>query len=463
MVALIKKNNPHTADILSANKVANREVELNDMRLLKKIVPVLLSAAMLTNLMACSSSTAENSASGGSTEKVSITFWSAPNATQTKYWTDEAKAFMLKNENITINVSAMSESPSSEAGITNAISSGTAPTASENITRGFAAQLAESDAIIDLSKTSAFSTIVKARSMETIVEGWAFDGGKQYVVPLYCSPTMIAYNAEIVTDNVPVTYDDLFALQSKLDKDQFLYYRLELSSSNWWECWYDFLLNYYAITKTPFITGTELTANEKACVTVLNYYQKLRDTSGAILKQDAGDAFPTGKALSYTLGSWAIPTMADKYPEFKYGSGYVLGMPLKSSSSDDGYTFGDAKGIVIYASASSDQQKAAEDFMSWVMSDSQSDMDLLEECALIPARGDFDTNATFTAYFKENPALKKYADAVKFSIPSMDNKNMTQIQTAMREKAILPLMNNKIKTGTEAWTAMKSAIQGTLD
>jgi ABC-type glycerol-3-phosphate transport system substrate-binding protein len=97
------------------------------------------------------------------------------------------------------------------------------------------------------------------------------------------------------------------------------------------------------------------------------------------------------------------------------------------------------------------------------MSNPQNDLKLLTQCALIPARGDFDTNVAFTNSFKDNPALKKYADAVKISIPSMDNQNMTQIQTAMRENAILPLMNNQIKTGTEAWTAMESAIMGALN
>lgn len=434
------------------------------MKLLKKVIPVLLSVTMLTSLFACSKNATQDTSGASSTKKVSITFWSAPNATQTKYWSDEAKSYMAEHKNITVKVSAMSESPSSEAGITNAISSGTEPTASENITRGFAEQLAESSAIIDLSKTTAFSTIVKARAMTQIVKGWEFSGGEQYVIPLYCSPTLIAYNAKILNGSkAPTTYAELFALKSKLTKDQFLYYRLELSSTNWWECWYDFLSNYYAITKTPFVTGEKLTANENACVTVLNYYQKLRDTKNAILKQDAGDAFPAGKSLSYTLGSWAIPTMADKYPKFQYSTSYVLGMPLKSSSSDAGYTFGDTKGIVIYASASPEQQKAAEDFVSWVMSNPQSDMKLLKDCALIPARGNFDTTAIFTNYFKKNPALKIYADAVKVSIPSMDNQNMTQVQTAMRKNAIVPLMNNQIKTGAAAWVAMKAAIKDVLD
>jgi multiple sugar transport system substrate-binding protein len=431
------------------------------MNLVKKVSPVLLAAAILLSLTACNNSSTKTESNVG-TKPVAITFWSAPNATQTQYWTDEANSFMAQNKTVTIKVSAMSESPSSEAGITNAIASGSQPTASENITRGFAEQLASSDAIVDLSKTSAFAAIVKSRSMDSIVKGWEFDGGKQYVIPLYCSPTLIAYNTKMVSGKAPVTYDDLFALQSKLSANQFLFYRAELSSSNWWECWYDFMSNYYAITKTPFITGNKLTADDSASIKVLDYYQKLRDTKGGLLKQDAGDAFPEGKALSYTLGSWAIPTMIQKYPNFNYGTNYVLGLPLKSSSSDAGGTFGDTKGIVVYASASAAQQAAAETFLTWVMTDPQSDMKLLEQCALIPARGDFDTNATFTNYFKENSALKQYADAVKLSTPSMDNQNMTQIQTAMREKAILPLMNGQIKTGEAAWTAMKSAIQATL-
>lgn len=431
------------------------------MRLIKKVSSVLLATAMLLSLTACNNSS-KNAVNSTGSKTVSITFWSAPNAAQTQYWTDEANSFMTQNKDITIKVSAMSESPSSEAGITNAIASGSQPTASENITRGFAEQLASSDAIIDLSKTSAFAAIVKARSMDSIVKGWEFDGNKQYVIPLYCSPTLIAYNTKMVNGKVPETYDDLFALQSKLGANQFLFYRSELSSSNWWECWYDFMSNYYAITKTPFITGNKLTADDSASIKVLDYYQKLRDTKGGLLKQDAGDAFPEGQALSYTLGSWAIPAMADKYPNFKYGTNYILGLPLKSSSSDAGGTFGDTKGVVIYASASVAQQAAAETFISWVMTNPQSDMKLLEQCALIPARGDYDSNATFTAYFKQNPALKEYADAVKLSTPAMDNQNMTQIQTAMREDAILPLMNNQIKTGDEAWTAMKSAIQATL-
>ena len=61
-----------------------------------------------------------------------------------------AADFEKQNEDITVEVSQMKESPSSEATIQSAIASNTAPTLSENINRSFAAQLAASQAILPL-------------------------------------------------------------------------------------------------------------------------------------------------------------------------------------------------------------------------------------------------------------------------------------------------------------------------
>ena len=46
----------------------------------------------------------------------------------------------------------MKESPTSEAGIQSAIAGKSAPTMSENINRGFAAQLSESKALVPLDE-----------------------------------------------------------------------------------------------------------------------------------------------------------------------------------------------------------------------------------------------------------------------------------------------------------------------
>ena len=58
-----------------------------------------------------------------------------------------AEQYKEVNPNVEVTVSAMPESPSSEAGIQSAIASGTAPAASENVFRGFASQLAEAQAM----------------------------------------------------------------------------------------------------------------------------------------------------------------------------------------------------------------------------------------------------------------------------------------------------------------------------
>ena len=59
----------------------------------------------------------------------------------------------------------MPESPSSEAGIQNAIATGTVPAVSENINRGFAATLAASGAVYDLSGEAWFQEVIEARKM----------------------------------------------------------------------------------------------------------------------------------------------------------------------------------------------------------------------------------------------------------------------------------------------------------
>ena len=50
-------------------------------------------------------------------------------------------------------------------------------------------------------------------------------------------------------------------------------------------------------------------------------------------------------------------------------------------------TYADAKGIVMYAQATEEEQAAAMKFLEFVYSDENNDMKLLEMTSLIPARG----------------------------------------------------------------------------
>lgn len=104
-------------------------------------------------------------------------------------WESKAQAFNetkteVDGKVVKVKVQQMPESPSSEAGIQNAIATETAPAVSENVNRGFAATLAASDVVYDLSGEDWFNEVVEARQMSETMENWAIDG-KQYVLPVY--------------------------------------------------------------------------------------------------------------------------------------------------------------------------------------------------------------------------------------------------------------------------------------
>ena len=71
----------------------------------------------VTVLFTGCSNQSKESGSGATDGKTKITFWAAPNPTQLKYWQEMAADFEKQNEDITVEVSQMKESPSSEATI----------------------------------------------------------------------------------------------------------------------------------------------------------------------------------------------------------------------------------------------------------------------------------------------------------------------------------------------------------
>ena len=143
-----------------------------------------------TLLSACGGNPEDSAANDG---KTNITFWAAPNPTQLKYWQEMADEFEKQNEDITVEVTQMKESPSSEATIQSAIASNTAPTLSENINRSFAAQLAASEAILPLEQQASFDTIVEDRNMKQTIDSWKFSDDSQYVLPVYSNPILFGW------------------------------------------------------------------------------------------------------------------------------------------------------------------------------------------------------------------------------------------------------------------------------
>lgn len=437
---------------------------------MKKMASMVLAASLtVSGLAACS-----NEEKGSSTSKdegvTTIEFWAAPNPTQQVYWKEVAEEFTKENPDIKVNVSPMKESPTSEASIQSAIAGGNAPTMSENINRGFAAQLAESKALVPLNELDGWDEVKKNRNMENTMKGWEFADGKQYVLPIYSNAMLFGWRLDILKElgynEPPKTYSEMLEVAKKLKEkypDKYVWAKADLADPTAWKRWFDFFMLYNAASDgNKFVEGSDFTADEKAGLQVLNFMNDLREED-ALMTRQAKDPFESGLGIFTDIGPWTIPYWADKFPELKWNETYTLTVPPVPDGMDkkDVKTFADTKGLVIYASATKEQQDAAMEFINWVYSNPENDLKWLEKTNLPPARDDLTTNETFKAFFENNPALQPYAAAVPNAIPPMDNSKYNDIQTFIGQHAFNPVVKGE-KDPETGWKDMQEAIEGAL-
>ena len=436
---------------------------------MKKMLFGIAAVMAGTVLIAGCSNQSKESGSGGSDGKTKITFWAAPNPTQLKYWKEMAADFEKQNEDITVEVSQMKESPSSEATIQSAIASNTAPTLSENINRSFAAQLAASQAILPLEKQDSFDTIVKARNMSQTIDSWKFSDGSQYVLPVYSNPILFGWRLdslkELGFDEAPKTYSELLKVVDKLKgTDKALWAKKDLADPTAWMRWFDFFPLYNAASEgASFVENNQFTADEAAMTDVFDLMHTLANAK-VLRTGEATDPFENGDSIMTDLGPWTFPNWEEKYPELKFGENYTVTTPVVPDALADAKqvsTYADAKGIVMYAQATEEEQAAAMKFLEFVYSDENNDMKLLEMASLIPARDDATENDAFNAYFEENPAMKVYAENVPYAVPAMDNEKYNDIQQVFGEQAWVPVVRGE-KDAKTAVNDAKTAVEGAL-
>lgn len=438
------------------------------MKFRKGLVLFLAAALTVSGLAGCSGDGKEKA--GTKDGVTTIEFWAAPNPTQQVYWKDMADKFMAENKNIKVNVSPMKESPTSEASIQSAIAGGNAPTMSENINRGFASQLAESKALVALDELENWDTLIKNREMEKTMEGWKFADGHQYVMPIYSNAMLFGWRLDILKElgfnEPPKTYSEMIEVAKKLKEkypDKYVWAKADLADPTAWKRWFDFFMLYDAASEgNKFIEGDSFAGDEKAGVEVLTLMDNLRKEK-ALLTREAKDPFESGLGIFTDIGPWTIDYWKDQFPKMKFNETYALAAPPVPDgvSTEDVKTFADTKGIVVYASATKEQQKAAMEFMQWVYSNPENDLAWLEKTNLPPARDDLTTNESFKEFFSKNPALETYAASVPNAIPPIDNPKYDDLQTLIGQKAVNPIVKGETDP-QKAWDEMKQAIEGAL-
>lgn len=424
-----------------------------------------MMAALLAICTAASVFAGCGKSQGGGVQVVD--FWSAPNQAQYDYWLAKAQAFNetkteVNGKVVEVQVQQMPESPSSEAGIQTAISTGTVPAASENINTGFAATLAESGVIYELQDQDWYRQIVKNRAMETAVEGWQIDG-KQYVIPLYINPMAFQWNVKALNalgfDAPPATQAEFEAViqafadekdgkMAELGVTHTFYRPALLRADQWWERWYDFQMVYQSYNGGGnWVDGNTLSLNAENTEKAFEFLGIMGNTimTGEITPLWTLDQVPVLFSIN---APWEISQLKEAGKE--YGTDYVYGPTIVEKEGDTSYSYADSKGIVFYKheSISQDEHDGAAAFISWVYSAENSaaaDLEWLNATNMMPVRGDMADNETFAPVMEELPALKGLAEYIPNAIPSMSHAKMTEIQTALTEAGLVPYMEEVLQ------------------
>lgn len=435
---------------------------------MKKFTALFLAAAMTVSVVAgCGSGNGENgsgsgSDSGSSSGKITVDFWTAPQQVQYDLWESRAKAFNetkteVNGKVVEVKVQQMPESPSSEAGIQNAIATGTAPAVSENINRGFAATLAASDVVYDLSSEDWFNDVVEARQMGDTMDNWAIDG-KQYVLPIYVNPMVWQWNMKglkvLGYDKAPETLAEFQEVMEAFaaNKDALAevgithsFYRPSLTRSDqYWDRWFDFMMIYDGLSGgKSIVDGNKLTMDKDDAIAAM----EVIGTFGNSIQQSELSSIWIEENPS-VLVSINAPWEISLYRENNsvYGEDYVYGPALVRNAGDKPYNYADSKGLTFYKAdnVSEDQHLGAVEFVKWVYSkenSAQSDLEWLNATTMLPVRGDLNDNEVFADVMNEYPELAALAEWVPYAIPGLATDKDADIWTAFTESCSAPYMN----------------------
>ena len=404
------------------------------MKKMKKLAALSMAAAMAVSLAACggesagasseaSGETAAESTATASGEVIEVDFWTAPQQVQYDLWESWAVEFNATNtqvngKTVQVKVQQMPESPSSEAGIQNAIATGTAPAVSENVNRGFAATLAASGVVYDLSEEDWFNEVIEARQMGDTMDAWAIDG-KQYVLPLYVNPMTWQWNTKALDAmgyEVPTTLAEFQEIMDNFDakKDDLAavgvthsFYRPSLvRPDQYWDRWSDFMMIYDGLSGgKSIVEGDTLTMDRDAAIQAM---EVIGDFGNSLQQGELSSIWV--EAQPSVLVTINAPWEISLYHENNkvYGVDYEYGPALVQNEGDTPYNYADSKGLVFYKTddISEEEHLGAVEFVKWCYNaenSAQSDLEWLEATTMLPVRGDLNTNEAFAYILAEFP------------------------------------------------------------
>ncbi len=370
-----------------------------------------------------------------------LTLWIAPSDQQAQFWDQVVKDWNSSNLGMKVVYSTIQTAGSSEESILNSLVTDTNPDICDNIFAGFVAQLSQLNIIYNLKEFEGFDELVKSRQMEHIMKGWE-KNGKNYVFPMYSNPVMYWWRGDKLKENgwntPPTTYSELTKLAQKITIPNKQYAIKLFVGRMWWDRWSDYLAYYYAASDgRPYIENDKAVFNNQYSKEVLDFFNLFFKNNWSMIDTNISTAFWEGKIFAEIHGPWDIPFATQNYPNV-LKTVIISPIPVPDNHKGPKFTLADTKGLIIFKTCKHPEE--AWKFMKWLFSQEKYSLLWLEKTAMPPARGDLLTNATFKEYYDKNPLAKAYAEYVGTAMPPALITNTIDVQQAMTNYIMEPLM-----------------------
>jgi multiple sugar transport system substrate-binding protein len=370
-----------------------------------------------------------------------IQLWVAPNAAEEGFWKIAVARWNAARLGLPVQFTTIPTAGNSEDTVLSALVAGTEPDICTNVFSGFAVQLAALRQVADLAAMPGYDALLDRRHMRSIMAGWE-QGGQVVALPIYSSPTLIWWRADLLEANglsaPPATYADVYRFCERYAVRRARYGMQVVAGRAWQDRWFDFISYYYAASGgQPYLTGNRALYDNPAGLQAAGFIDRMYRQGWTALDFDAEEPLVSGLAAGAVRGPWDVERFANIYPDTlaRIAVGPMIAEgPMTGTRS----TFSDSKGVVIFRN--SRVQREAFAFLSWVLGEEALNLLWLQRTGLSPARDDLLTNPAFADYYRGNAIARAYADHVATARPPALSEHTIDIQKIMSARLVEPLM-----------------------
>lgn len=375
------------------------------MRLLAIVLLLVLS-------LSCNSS---RSSSVETSNRKTLTYWSATNALELDFANQVAAEWNLQHPEVQIKVEPVPSGQSSEEVILAAMASRTTPDIYASVFPGAMQDLLDAEGVVQLDAYADFFDVMNERMTPEILNQYRSSDGHLYQVPWKSNPIMVLYNTRMLREggvtSLPTTYSEFLSAAARVTRDRDADGHTDqwMLTIDYFPIWYKRLFDYLplymaASNGKPLFEGRKVVFDNQASVAIFGFLRECFARGYAPRQSFQGDVFIDGRVAAKFTGPNSIGYL-ERYrsADFEYDFGPI---PRPDEASGQPISYADPKSIVIFKTCR--HPREAWEFVKFIIS-KRNDLRLLELTSQLPIRSRLLEDQTFADYFKRNPKLVKFA------------------------------------------------------